>query len=401
MYGAGSIGRGFIGPLFARAGYEVVFVDIDRSVIGALNNRDSYHFTVAADPPYDVQVCGAHGIDGADERAVLDGIASCDLMATALGAAALQKVAPTIAKGFSHRMRQSGAPLNLLICENLKDAAHLLRGWILEALPEDDRPMLDARFGLVEAAIGRMIPPGAGAGMAGGAGESMGNAGTDPLHLTVEEYGYLPVDKAAFVGEPPSGVPELIPYEPFSFYEERKLYLHNMGHAVCAYFGMRQGCTTIAQAASDPVVRLAVQNAMTEAAAMLSMKYCVPFARIFDHAEDLLYRFGNVALGDTCERVGRDPMRKLRAGDRLAGALAQCGEHEVIPVYIALGYAAALRHVTDDRARAEEIARGGDGRLSDDHARLVMKLYDAYPLPAPELLRAAERLKAELRGSTV
>jgi len=139
---------------------------------------------------------------------------------------------------------------------------------------------------------------------------------------------------------------------------------------------------------------------MTESAAMLSIKYGVPFARIFDHAEDLLARFGNVALGDTCERVGRDPMRKLRAGDRLSGALAQCLAHGVFPAFIALGYAAALRNVTDDAARAEEIARA-EGRLDERHIALVMKLYDAYQLPEQGLLAAVERLKGGLRGKII
>lgn len=386
MYGAGSIGRGFIGPLFAKAGYEVVFVDIDRRVVDALNAANCYRYTIAADPPYDEVVGNVRAIDGADERAVLGAIASCDLMATALGAAVLQKVAPLIARGFSQRMKTGGAPLNILICENLKDAPLLLREWLVKNLPEAEIPLLDKNCGLVETAIGRMIPPGA-------------RSGDDPLHLTVEEYGFLPADKDAFIGEPPK-LQTLIPYSPFAFYEERKLYMHNMGHAVCAYLGLRYGCETMGQAMSDLAIRLITQSAMTESAAMLSLKFGVPFAKIYDHAEDLMLRFGSAALGDTCERVGRDPMRKLRAGDRLAGALAQCREHGVHPVYIALGYAAALYNVTADAARAGELART-EGRLDDDAVKLVMKLFNAMPLPAQELFATAEKLKKELRGSIV
>jgi mannitol-1-phosphate 5-dehydrogenase len=386
MYGAGSVGRGFIGPLFAQAGYEVVYVDIDRRVVDAFNERREYNYTVAAEPPYEVPVTGVRGVDGMDELAVLDEIAQCDLMATSLGVAALQKVSPLIARGFSLRMRQSGRPLNLLICENLKDAAQILRGWISAALPEEDKPLLDERFGLIETAIGRMIPP------------SLAND-ADPLKIVVEEYGFLPVDKDAYVGAPPD-IPGLIPFTPFSFYEERKLYLHNMGHAICAYLGMRKGCVGIDDAISDPEIRIFTQSAMIESAAMLSKKYDMPFARIFDHAEDLLLRFSNAALSDTCERVGRDPMRKIKAGDRFAGALCQCWEYKVYPVYIALGYAAALRNVTENEIIAEKLARETGG-LDDEKAALVMKLFAALPMPNKELLREAERIKKELRGSIV
>jgi len=386
MYGAGSIGRGFIGPLFAKAGYEVVFIDVNRAIVDALNQRRSYHYTIAADPPRDIPVSGVRGVDGRDERAVIDEIASCDLMAVSLGASVLQLVAPLIAKGFSKRMRQSGKPLNLLICENLKDAAHLLEGWLRDALPPTEEALIRENCGLIEAAIGRMVPV-------------TPPHVDDPLHVTVEAYAFLPVDRAAFVGEPPE-IEGLIPYAPFAFYEERKLYLHNMGHAICAYLGMREGHETIASAIAVPGIRLLVQSAMTESAAMLSVKFGVPFTRIFDHAEDLLLRFSNRALGDTCERVGRDPLRKIAAGDRLAGALAQCREHGVYPAYIALGYAAALAHVTDNAEEMAQIAKEV-GALPEDQIALVMRLRETLDFPAEALLETVGQIKKELRGDIV
>jgi len=104
-----------------------------------------------------VPVANVRGVDGWDEAAVLAELADCDLMATSLGAAVLQRVAPMIANGFSLRMWGSGKPLNILICENLKDAACLLRGWLSDALPEADRALLASHCGLIEAAIGRMV----------------------------------------------------------------------------------------------------------------------------------------------------------------------------------------------------------------------------------------------------
>lgn len=386
MYGAGSIGRGFIGSLFAQAGYEVVFVDVNRNIINTLNECHSYRCTVTSDPPYDISVQNVRGVDGQDEAAVIEEIASCDLMATSLGANVLPHVAPVIAKGFQLRMKRSKKPLNLLICENLKDAAHILRGWLSDALPEADRLMLDTHCGLIEAAIGRMVPVAP-------------PNDSDPLHITVEEYGFLPIDKAAFIGTPPD-IKCLVPYSPFAFYEERKLYLHNMGHAVCAYLGLLRGCETIPEAVSDPYVRLFTQNAMTESAAMLSGKYDVPFASVYDHAEDLLLRFSNTILSDTCERVGRDPMRKLQSGDRFAGTLCRCFEHGVYPVYIALGYAAALYNHTGNAGQAEHIVLT-HGRLPEEQAKLVMRMFALIELPAPELLRAAEKVKKELRGDIV
>ena len=45
MYGAGNIGRGFIGQVFSDAGYQVGFVDINKEVIGKLNSDNEYPAT--------------------------------------------------------------------------------------------------------------------------------------------------------------------------------------------------------------------------------------------------------------------------------------------------------------------------------------------------------------------
>jgi len=384
MYGAGSIGRGFIGPLFAQAGFEVVFIDVNRRIVDALNGRKGYFYTVAAEVSYRVPITGVRCVDGFDEQAVIEEIATCDLMATSLGSAVLQKVSPIIASGFSKRMKESGKPLNLMICENLKDAAKALHSWLAEELPSTEKVLLDERCGLIETAIGCMVPV-------------TPVDEEDPLHVIVEEYGFLPVDKDAFVGELPD-VQGLIPFSPFSFYEERKLYLHNMGHAICAYLGMRRGYETIADSVADPVIHLIVQSAMTESTAMLSKKYEISFSQIFDHAEDLLLRFRNRTLNDTCERVGRDPIRKIAVGDRLAGPIVLCGEYGIHPVFIALGYAAALHHVTNDTERAATIAKE-TGKLTINRLSLVMKLMSALELPDSELLETVGKLKKDLRGN--
>ena len=37
IFGAGNIGRGFIGQFFSESGYEVTFVDVDRPLLDTLN----------------------------------------------------------------------------------------------------------------------------------------------------------------------------------------------------------------------------------------------------------------------------------------------------------------------------------------------------------------------------
>ena len=60
------------------------------------------------------------------------------------------------------------------------------------------------------------------------------------------------------------------------------------------------------------------------------------------HITDLLHRFTNAALRDTCKRVGGDPTRKLNPADRLIGSSSLALEVGVTPAYIAIGAAAGL-----------------------------------------------------------
>lgn len=387
MYGAGNIGRGFIGQVFATAGYEVVFVDINHDIVDILNKDNSYNVYLAETPQHCIKISGVRAVYGDNIPEIVDEIVSCDIMATSLGAGALGAVAPIIAEGFVKRIQLGKSPLDILICENLKDSA----SWLLEKIqlniPEDKHTYLQ-QLGLIEAAIGRMVP--------------VSTAENGVLSdILVEPYDYLPVDESAFKGSIPD-IPQIVPYQPFSFFEERKLYLHNMGHAICACLGRQNGCTFIHEAINDPYVRIAVKNAMIESASMLSFKYSKDFSSVYSHAEDLLMRFSNERLQDTCERVARDPLRKLTAGDRLAGALTECTRANLYPTYIALGFAAFLMDYTKNEIEAYNILHDVS-KLNSSATDMVMRLYKAFTssTPLPKIIKYAECIKSDLRGKTV
>ena len=138
--------------------------------------------------------------------------------------------------------------------------------------------------------------------------------------IHVEPFCSLPVDADAFRGEIPA-LRYLEPYSPFAFCEEKKLYIHNMGHALCAYFGALKRYRAICEAIADPVIAFLVHGAMLSSANAIAQAYGEDAAAVTAYAEDLVRRFGNAALGDTVVRVGKDPLRKLSPKDRLLGAL--------------------------------------------------------------------------------
>jgi mannitol-1-phosphate 5-dehydrogenase len=331
MYGAGNIGRGFIGPVFARSGYAVTFIDVVEDTVRALHSEGRYPLRILEDDGYeDIWIEGIGAVDGRDTESAASLIAAADIMATAVGVRAMPLIAPVIAAGLKKRFKAGDAALNIIICENLIDANHKLAALIKAELSGEEQAVFDKRVGLVEASIGRMVPI-----------QTAEMRDGNPLRVCVEAYGFLPVDGAAFVGGPPA-LEGLVPFDNFDFYIQRKLFIHNMGHAVLAYLGTLSGDRYIYEAAARPGILVIAENAMLESALALAATFGMPLENLIAHIQDLLRRFSNRALKDTCARVGGDTERKLGPADRLIGAIRCCEEAGIVPAFISVGAAAAL-----------------------------------------------------------
>ena len=353
MYGAGNIGRGFIAQIFSQSGYEVCFIDVAEKIIEAINREGRYPVRILSDENTggagDFWIEGVSAIHGGNTEEAACAIAEADIMATAVGVRVLPLIAPVIAGGLQKRFAggKDVRPLNIIICENLIDANKALEGYIKNYLSEEEQKIFDRSVGLVEASIGRMVPLQT---------EQMRDG--NQLRVCVEAYRFLPVDKAAFKGDIPS-LAGMRPFDNFDFYIKRKLYIHNMGHAICAYLGMLRGDTYIYETVHNGNILCIAQNAMLESALALSAKYSEPLSALQYHIQDLLRRFSNRALGDTCERVGADTKRKLGNRDRLAGSLICCREEGVSPAFISAGVAAALcRHLKENDMPQSRTAAG-------------------------------------------
>ncbi len=330
IFGAGNIGRGFLGHLLGQAGYALTFVDVNEALINELNKRGAYPVRlVSAQGATDVQIGNVSALLSGDTDAVSDAIARADILATAVGARALPYVAPVLAQGLVKRLRSGAPAVNVLIAENLADANLVLDGLLRRHTPQELVTAYQRDVGLVETTIGRMVPV-----------QTDAMRDNDPLRVCAESYGFFPVDSAAWKGQI-ANIPGLVPADPFTFYVRRKLFIHNMGHALCAYLGQHAGYAYIAEAIRDPAIALAVQNAMLESAQSLAAGYQEPIGPLLAHLDDLLLRFENTALGDTCQRVGADIERKLGNSDRLAGAMQYAQAQGIIPAFIALGAALA------------------------------------------------------------
>ncbi len=351
QFGAGNIGRSFIGQLFARAGWDVCFVDVDRAVVQALNERREYVIQIQDDPPDRIVASNVRAVDGRDAESVVRELVEASVAGAAVGAGALAKLYPVLAAGVRKRAEAGKPPLDVILCENLHQAARRVAEGLRAELPAGFP--LEEHVGLVETSIGKMVPL-----------MSAEDRARDPLLVYAEAYNTLICDALAFRNGVPA-VPGLDPKRNMAAYVDRKLYIHNLGHAVCAYVGNRQkpGVTTIWRIVEDEALREAARAAMWESGGALLRAYPEEFSEesIGEHIEDLLRRFANRALGDTVFRVGRDLRRKLAPEDRLIGALRLDARHGVEAPVTELAVACALRFDAVDES----------GKPLDSDAELV------------------------------
>ncbi|OGD19641.1 MAG: hypothetical protein A2W03_02380, partial [Candidatus Aminicenantes bacterium RBG_16_63_16] len=332
QFGAGNIGRSFIGQLFSRAGYEVVFVDVDETVIRALNERRSYTVAIRDERFETWRIENVRGVSARDTESVAAEVAEADGLGSAVGKNHLTAIVPALARGLELRLRKHGPrPIDLIICENILAGAALLRDEFRKVLPAGFP--LEEMLGLVETSIGKMVPI-----------MSAMDRERDPLLVYAEAYNTLILDKKAFLAPIPD-VSGLDPKDNMKAYVARKSFIHNLGHAMLAYLEgiLGRNYTFTYEAVRDPELRAMAKAAMWESGRALIAAYPDEFDANSqeEHIENLLQRFGNAHLGDTIFRVGRDVRRKLARDDRLIGAMRFDLERGVEPLVTAQGAAAA------------------------------------------------------------
>ncbi len=361
MYGAGNIGRGFIGQLFYESGYETSFIDVNMEIINKLNEDKQYPLKLVSSAGVEeITVKNVRGVDGRDIDAVATTIAQADVCATAVGVNILPFIIDPVVAGLKKRWSENNlTPLNIIICENMIDANLYVEKLIKEKLTKEEQNLFDKTIGLVEASIGRMVPA---------VSPEMQNGNI--LTACAEPFKELPVDKDAIKGETPNIV-ALLPSTPFMYHIQKKLFLHNLGHATTAYFGFLKHYTYIYEAIGDAEIFEMAKAAMTESSMALSKEHGIPMEEIEKSRDNLLDRFSNTRLKDTVERVGKDPIRKLSDKDRLVGAAILCRKHGLSCDHILKAVAAGFLFAPS----ADESAQKVQKTIADEGIKNAITTY--------------------------
>lgn len=335
-FGAGNIGRGFIGALFAETGYQVVFVDIAEQIINRLNEKQAYHVRTASEPQRDVEIRNVSGINNkTDPEKVIAAIRDALFLTTAIGPKVLPLIAPLIARAITERLKVSDEKLYIIACENQINATDLLKTEVLKALDGQTRARLSGRVYFLNSAVDRIVPL---------------QHNEELLDVLVEDYHEWIVETKELLPEVKGlqTVPDLAPYI------ERKLFTVNTGHATTAYLGYLAGKKKIHEALHDSEIYQDVKGTIEETGAYLIERYGFDPIVHEQYIEKILHRFQNPKLNDDVTRVGRSPIRKLGPDDRLVKPAREAEKLGLSYKHLAKAIAAALRFdVTEDKEASE------------------------------------------------
>lgn len=337
QFGAGNIGRGFIGNILSTNGYEVCFADINQNVIDRLNEKREYTVEVVGKECQEISIKNVRGVlSNSDE--IYKEIKECFMITTAVGPVVLPIIAKTLAKGIEMRM-EAGVkePLNIIACENMIKGSSSLKEEVKKHISEAGEKYMEEYVGFPDSAVDRIVPP--------------MEKSDDILKVRVEEFNEWIVDETQFKGEIPEIYGMTLTDNLMAFIE-RKLFTLNTGHALTAYLGRLEGYKTIRESISDKQIKDQVIQAMKESGEVLIKRYNFDREAHLKYIKKIVSRFENPYLVDEVDRVGREPLRKLSYNDRLIKPLRGTLEFNTKNDSLVHGIAAAMAYRNENDPQA-------------------------------------------------
>ncbi len=339
-FGAGSIGRGFIGKILSENSYNVTFVDVNEEIISQLNKDNEYTVETVGTNSKTETVRNVCGLLSGDLEGIKRKVPETDLITTAVGVNILEIIAPTVAKIIKIR-KNSGIKsyINIIACENKLEASTFLKSKVEKYLDENEKEYMETYAGFVNSAVDRLIPP-------------RKIEGKEVTYTIVEDFNEWIADETLIKGD--LELKGMIKKKDLTPYIERKLFTVNTGHIIAAHMGVYMNYETIDQAVCDEKIRKTIIGAMEESGAVLIKRYGFDKEEHEKYIQKILKRFENKCLGDSTIRVGREPLRKLSVRERLIRPLLGTLEYGLPNENLLTGISYALKYdVASDKESVE------------------------------------------------
>ena len=159
-FGAGNIGRGFIGELLNKSGYHITFVDINKDVVNGLKCRNTYTIKILDENIEEIELNNFDALNIAEEKEELyKAIGEVELVTTSIGPNVLPIIAKDIAEGLKLKVANNNTKLlDIIACENMIAGSDFLKQEIYKQLTEEEQKFVEACVGFPNSAVDRIVP---------------------------------------------------------------------------------------------------------------------------------------------------------------------------------------------------------------------------------------------------
>jgi mannitol-1-phosphate 5-dehydrogenase len=364
---------------------------MDKALVSRLNDRQAYPVMILdsqhRDKEKTIKVDQIKAIHTAEEEEIIAQIEEADILATSVGKNGLSGLTGILDKGIRSRYEKyPGKPVDIILAENVRHAGEILYAAFMK---RGASYPVESYVGLVETSIGKMVPI-----------MTQEQMASDPLAVYAEPYNTLILDGKAFKNPVPD-VPGLKPKDNMKAWVDRKLFIHNLGHAALAYQANFKNPDLVYtwEALEIPDLHYFTRKTMLQSACILQDMYPDEFnlRQLVEHTDELLVRFANKALGDTIFRVGCDLNRKLGRDDRL-----------MVPILAGISHGLPFHHILEAWIRGCSFnAAGENGQelegdrkfrqaYGGDYKRILMEHCGLEPENQPLLYKSLEVITTAL-----
>ncbi|QCI24601.1 mannitol-1-phosphate 5-dehydrogenase [Buchnera aphidicola (Muscaphis stroyani)] len=330
-FGAGNIGRGFIGKSLSESGFNVIFSDTNQNLVDSINYHKEYNIKIIGNQKENlIKIKNIHAINTCNAE-ITKIITQVDLITTAVGISSLEKIAGVIADGIKLKVKKKSFKiLNIISCENKIKASSYLKKRILNILPLKYHNYLFEYIGFIDCSIDTIVP-------------FSNLVQKNNLSIIAEDFREWIVDRSQFKGIVPKIV-DMKLSDNLDFFINRKILTLNTGHAVAAYLGSIKKYKTIYESLLDLNIRKIVQNAMQESGNFLVKRFNCDQNNHLSYIKTIFSRFENPFLSDSLQRVARNPIQKLSKNERLIKPLLGATKYKTPCFNLIKGVSAAFHY---------------------------------------------------------
>ena len=286
-FGAGNIGRGFIAPVLKENNYDVIFVDVDKSLINKIKKDKHFDIKLIESKNLYKSVENIDGINLSDEEELNKALNQCSIVTTSVGPNHVGEVLKIVINNAKNR------ELNFIAFENQ------YRSSTTSKIKCDYK---ENNIKFTDVVVDKIIP----------------KQELNELDIFVEEYGMILIDESH---EKIFKESEIVRYGDYEYEFRKKLWMLNGYHLCLSYFGLANNLKYVHELFINKNTKDFTEKMgkeFLESVLLLKNEDRVQLERFMDTIHK---RFSNSMINDELRRVARNPLIKFAKNERFHGPL--------------------------------------------------------------------------------